>query len=35
MQKDVFLRIVQALGKQDLYFQQQVDATGRMDFSLL
>ncbi|KAG4969674.1 hypothetical protein JHK82_035371 [Glycine max] len=35
MCRDVFLRIVQALGNQDSYFQQQVDATGRMGLSPL
>ncbi|KAL5187503.1 hypothetical protein HKD37_05G013168 [Glycine soja] len=35
MQSDVLLHIVQALGNQDPYFQQQVDAMGRMGLSPL
>ena len=35
MRKDVFLRIVQALGNHDAYFQMRPDAIGRMSLSPL
>ncbi|CAK8573544.1 unnamed protein product [Lathyrus sativus] len=35
MHKHVFLRIVDALGNHDEYFQMKVDATGKMGFSPL
>jgi hypothetical protein len=35
MHKHVFLRIVEALGQHDEYFQLRIDATGRSDLSPL
>jgi hypothetical protein len=35
MRKDVFLRIVEALGNHDAYFLMRPDATGRMGLSPL